>query len=151
MNIEALRALIAQPPYDAMSDAELKVALNAPTEVVQQSISKGRLIQWAGGNKGFTTMERAAAFTGSGSTDLDETIQNIGKAALTMFNGGDVAEFDTSSPENAQMLGLLVSVGLMTQDAADSLMETGQVTMSPAQTVGIDYVNTGDIAEARAS
>lgn len=151
MNIEALRALISQPPYDTMTDEELKVALNAPTEVVQQSISKGRLIQWAGGNKGFTTMERAAVFTGSGSTDLDETIQNVGKAALYMFSGGDVAEFDTSSPENVQMLQLLVSVGLMTQTSADSLMQAGQVTMTPAQTIGIDFVNIGDIAEARAA
>jgi hypothetical protein len=150
MNIEALRALISQPPYDTMTDAELQAALNAPTEIVQQPISKGRLIQWAGGNKGFTTMERASVFTGTGSADLDETIQNIGKAALTMFNGGDVAEFDTASPENVQMITLLVSVGLMTQQAADSLMQTGQVLMTPADAAGIGYVNYGDIAEARA-
>jgi len=133
-----------------MTDAELHVALNAPTKTVQRPISKGRLIQWAGGNKGFTTMERAAAFTGSGDADLDETVQNVGKAALAMFNGGDVAEFDTGSPENEQMIGLLVSVGLMTQQAADSLMQTGQVVMTPAQEINIQYVNVGDIAEARA-
>ncbi len=152
VDIVKLKALLEQPPYDTMTDAELVVALNAPTVKVQGPISKGRLIQWAGGNQGFTTMEAAENFTGSGDPALDLTVQNVGKAALYMFTGGDVPEFDTGSPENEQMLGLLVSVGLMTQAAADSLMGAGAVMKTPEEVAGVGgYVNTGDIAEARAS
>jgi len=152
MDIAKLKALIETPPYDTMTDAELVSALNAPTVKVQGPISKGRLIQWAGGNQGFTTMEAAENFSGSGSPDLDLTVQNVGKAALYMFTGGDVPEFDTGSQDNAQMLGLLVSVGLMTPEAADSLMEAGVEMKTPEAVAGVGgYVNYGDIAEARAS
>lgn len=151
MDIAKLKALIETPPYNAMTDDQLVQALNAPTIKVQGPISKGRLIQWAGGNQGFTTMEAAEKFTGSGDAGVDLTVQNVGKAALYMFTGGDVPEFDTGSPENEQMLGLLVSVGLMTQAAADSLMAAGAEMKSPQEVAGVGgYVNYGDIAEARA-
>lgn len=151
MDIAKLKALIETPPYDTMTDDELVQALNAPTVRVQGPISKGRLIQWAGGNQGFTTMEAAENFTGSGDPNLDTTVQNVGKAALYMFTGGDVPEFDTGSLENEQMLGLLVSVGLMTQAAADSLMDAGAEMKTPEEVAGVGgYVNYGDIAEARA-
>lgn len=152
MDIAKLKALIETPPYDTMTDAQLVSALNAPTVKVHGPISKGRLIQWAGENQGFTTMEAAEKYTGSGDANLDLTIQNVGKAALYMFTGGDVPEFDTGSIPNAQMLGLLVSVGLMTQAAADSLMEAGATMQTPEEVAGVGgYVNYGDIAEARAS
>lgn len=151
MDIVKLKALIESPPYDAMTDDELVQALNSPTVKVHGAISKGRLIQWAGENQGFTTMEAAEKYTGSGDSNLDLTIQNVGKAALYMFTGGDVPEFDTGSIPNTQMLKLLVSVGLMTQAAADSLMDAGVEMKSPQEVAGIGgYVNYGDIAEARA-
>lgn len=151
MQIKKLKELLSKPPYNTMTDDELVVELNSPTVKVKGPVSKGRLIQWAGENQGFTTMEAAEKFTGSGDSNLDLAVQNIGKAALYMFSGGDVPEFDTGSSKNEQMLGLLVSVGLMSQSAADSLMEAGAVMMTPEAVAGVGgYVNYGDIAEARA-
>lgn len=152
MDIAKLKALIETPPYNAMTDDQLVQALNAPTVKVQGPISKGRLIQWAGANQGFTTMEAAENYSASQDPVFNLAVQNVGKAALYMFTGGDVPEFDTGSPENEQMLGLLVSVGLMTQTAADSLMAAGAEMKSPQEVAGVGgYVNYGDIAEARAS
>jgi len=152
MQIKKLKDLLDQAPYNTMTDDELVVALNAPTVKIKGPVSKGRLIQWAGANQGFTTMEAAEKFTGSSDPALNLAVQNVGKAALYMFTGGDVPEFDTGSPANEQMLGLLVSVGLMSQAAADSLMEAGAVMMTPEAVAGVGgYVNYGDIAEARAS
>lgn len=152
MDISKLKDLLNTPPYNAMSDDDLVSELNHPSIKVQMPISKGRLIQWAGANQAFTTMESAEKFSGSGSADLDIAIQNIGKAALYMFSGGDVPEFDTGSVENQQMIGILVSSGLMTQAAADSLMEAGAIMKSPGEIAGIGgYINYGDIAEARSA
>lgn len=151
MDIQRLKTLLEQPPYDGMTDDELVAALNFPSVKVQGPVSKGRLIQWAGANQGFTTMEAAEKFTGSSDPALNLAVQNVGKAALYMFTGGDVPEFDTGSIKNEQMLGLLVSVGLMTQAAADSLMDAGAVMTTPEAAAGVGgYVNYGDIAEARA-
>lgn len=152
MDIAKLKALIETPPYDTMTDAELVAALNAPTVKVQGPISKGRLIQWAGGNQGFTMMEAAENYSASPDPAFNLAVQNVGKAALYMFTGGDVPEFDTGSPENEQMIALLIGVGLMTQAAADSLMAAGAVMKTPEEVAGVGgYVNYGDIAEARAS
>lgn len=152
MDIAKLKALIETPPYDTMTDAELVAALNAPTVKVQGPISKGRLIQWAGGNQGFTMMEAAENYSASPDPAFNLAVQNVGKAALYMFTGGDVPEFDTGSFENEQMIALLIGVGLMTQAAADSLMAAGAVMKTPEEVAGVGgYVNYGDIAEARAS
>lgn len=152
MDIAKLKALIETPPYDTMTDAELVAALNAPTVKVQGPISKGRLIQWAGGNQGFTMMEAAENYSASPDPAFNLAVQNVGKAALYMFTGGDVPEFDTGSPENEQMIALLIGIGLMTQAAADSLMAAGAVMKTPEEVAGVGgYVNYGDIAEARAS
>lgn len=152
MDIAKLKALIETPPYNTMTDAELVAALNAPTVKVQGPISKGRLIQWAGGNQGFTMMEAAENYSASPDPAFNLAVQNVGKAALYMFTGGDVPEFDTGSFENEQMIALLIGVGLMTQAAADSLMEAGAVMKTPEEVAGVGgYVNYGDIAEARAS
>lgn len=152
MDIAKLKALIETPPYNTMTDAELVAALNAPTVKVQGPISKGRLIQWAGGNQGFTMMEAAENYSASPDPAFNLAVQNVGKAALYMFTGGDVPEFDTGSFENEQMIALLIGVGLMTQAAADSLMAAGAVMKTPEEVAGVGgYVNYGDIAEARAS
>lgn len=150
MDIVKLRWLISQSPYDAMSADELVVALNAPTERVQGVITKGRMIMWAGSNGGFTAMQAACNFE-SQDEALQLSVRNVGLAAAALFNGGDVAEFDTSAPVNVSMLSLLVSVGLLTQAAADALLDAGATMMSPAQLAGVGgFVNVGDIAEARA-
>jgi hypothetical protein len=145
-----LKALIDQPPYNTMTDAQLVAALNAPTEKVQGNISKATLLQWAGANMGFTMLNSAVAYSG-GTSEQNLAVQNAGMAAQAMFNGGDVPEFDTGSSENQAMLSLFVSVGLMTQAAMDSLLSLGAVMKSPEEVAGVGgYVNYGDIAEARA-
>ena len=145
-----LKALIDQPPYNTMTDAQLVAALNAPTEKVQGNISKATLLQWAGANAGFTMLNSAVAYSG-GTSEQNLAVQNAGMAAQAMFNGGDVPEFDTGSSENQAMLSLFVSVGLMTQAAMDSLLSLGVVMKSPEEVAGVGgYVNYGDIAEARA-
>ena len=150
MDIAKLRALIDQPPYNTMTDAQLVAALNAPTEKVQGNISKATLLQWAGANAGFTMLNSAIAYSG-GTSEQNLAVQNAGMAAQAMFNGGDVPEFDTGSFENQSMLSLFVSVGLMTQAAMDSLLSLGAVMKSPEEVAGVGgYVNYGDIAEARA-
>jgi hypothetical protein len=150
VDIVKLKALIDQPPYDTMTDAELVAALNAPTETVHGNISKATLLQWAGANAGFTTINSAATYSG-GTSEQNLAVQNAGMAAQALFSGGDVPEFDTGSFENQSMLSLFVAVGLMTQAAMDSLIALGTKMETPAQVAGIyDYVNYGDIAEARA-
>lgn len=145
-----LKALIDQPPYNTMTDAQLVAALNAPTEKVQGNISKATLLQWAGANAGFTMLNSAVAYSG-GTSEQNLAVQNAGMAAQAMFNGGDVPEFDTGSSENQAMLSLFVSVGLMTQATMDSLLSLGVVMKSPEEVAGVGgYVNYGDIAEARA-
>ena len=145
-----LKALIDQPPYNTMTDAQLVAALNAPTEKVQGNISKATLLQWAGANAGFTMLNSAIAYSG-GTSEQNLAVQNAGMAAQAMFNGGDVPEFDTGSSENQAMLSLFVSVGLMTQAAMDSLLSLGAVMKPPEEVAGVGgYVNYGDIAEARA-
>lgn len=150
VDIVKLKALIDQPPYNTMTDAQLVAALNAPTEKVQGNISKATLLQWAGANAGFTMLNSAIAYSG-GTSEQNLAVQNAGMAAQAMFNGGDVPEFDTGSSENQAMLSLFVSVGLMTQAAMDSLLSLGAVMESPEEVAGVGgYVNYGDIAEARA-
>lgn len=150
VDIVKLKALIDQPPYDTMTDAELVSALNAPTVKVQVNISKATLLQWAGANAGFTMLNSAIAFSG-GSPEQNIAVQNAGMAAQALFNGGDVPEFDTGNFENQSMLSLFVSAGLMTQDAMDSLLALGARMETPEEVAGVGgYVNYGDIAEARA-
>jgi len=150
VDIVKLKALIEQPPYDVMTDAELVSALNAPTVKVQQNITKARLLQWAGANGGFTTINAAAAYN-TGADAQKTAVQNAGMAAQALFACGDVPEFDTGSAENQAMLSLFVSVGLMTQAAMDSLLALGAVMKTPQEVAGVGgYVNFGDIAEARA-
>lgn len=151
VDIVKLKALIEQAPYDTMTDAELVSALNAPTVKVQQSITKAKLLQWAGANGGFTTINAAAAY--SSENDVQKlAVQNAGMAAQALFACGDVPEFDTGSAENQAMLNLFVSVGIMAQSAVDSLLALGAVMKTPEEVAGVGgYVNFGDIAEARAS
>lgn len=150
VDIVKLKALIEQAPYDTMTDAELVSALNAPTVKVQQSITKAKLLQWAGANGGFTTINAAAAYSSDDAQKL--AVQNAGMAAQALFACGDVPEFDTGSAENQAMLNLFVSVGLMAQSAVDSLLALGAVMKTPEEVAGVGgYVNFGDIAEARAS
>lgn len=150
MDLQKLRALLDQPPFDTMSDGELVVALNAPTVKVQGPITKGRLIMWAGTNRGFTAMQYACDFQSSDqATQL--AVRNAGLAASALFNGGDVSEFDTGAAENVAMLNLFVAVGLLSQASVDTLLALGAEIKTPAQAAGVsDYVNVGDIAEARA-
>jgi len=151
VDIVKLKALIDQPPYNTMTDSELVLALNASTVKVQGNISKAVLLQWAGANGGFTMLNSAVAYSG-GTSEQNLAVQNAGMAAQALFNGGDVPEFDTGSPENQAMLSLFVSVGLMTQSAMDSLQALGAVMKTPEEVAGVGgYVNFGDIAEARAS
>lgn len=151
VDIVKLKALIEQAPYDTMTDAELVSALNAPTVKVQESITKAKLLQWAGANGGFTTINAAAAY--SSENDAQKlAVQNAGMAAQALFACGDVPEFDTGSVENQAMLNLFVSVGLMAQSSVDSLLALGAVMKTPEEVAGVGgYVNFGDIAEARAS
>jgi hypothetical protein len=150
MNINALRGLISQPPYDTMSDGDLVVALNSPTERIQGPVTKGRLIMWAGINGGFTAMQQACDFI-SADQATQLAVRNAGLAASAMFNGGDVSEFDTGAPENFAMLSLFVAVGLLTQAAVDALLELGAKMQTPGEVAGVGgFVNFGDIAEARA-
>jgi hypothetical protein len=151
VDIVKLKALIETPPYDTMTDAELVSALNAPTEKVQVNITKALLLQWAGANAGFSTINAAIAYN-TGTDAQKIAVQNAGMAAQALFNGGDVPEFNTGSAENQAMLNLFVTTGLMTQAAMDSLLAMGAVMKTPEEVAGVGgYVNYGDIAEARAS
>lgn len=151
VDIVKLKTLIEQAPYNTMTDAELVSALNAPSVKVQQSITKAKLLQWAGANGGFTTINAAAAYN-SGSDAQKIAVQNAGMAAQALFACGDVPEFDTGSAENQAMLNLFVSAGLMEQSALDSLLDLGVIMKTPEEVAGVGgYVNAGDIAEARVS
>jgi len=151
VDIVKLKALIETPPYDTMTDDELVVALNSPTVKVQGNISKATLLQWAGANAGFTTINSAATYS-AGTPEQNTAVQNAGMAAQALFNGGDVPEFNTGSFENQSMLSLFVMVGLMTQAEMDSLIALGATMQTPEEVAGVGgYVNYGDIAEARAS
>ena len=150
MDIAKLKALIQQPPYDGMADAELVAALNDPTVKVQGNISKAALLQWAGANAGFTMIESAIVYS-AGTAEQNLAVKNAGMAAKALFNGGDVPEFNTGSFENQSMLALFVSAGLMTQASMDSLLSLGVRMETPETVAGVGgYVNYGDIAEARA-
>lgn len=150
MDLARLKTLIETPPYDAMSDAELIVALNAPTVAVQESITKSKMLMWAAMNGGFTAIEAACDYS-AGSPAQNHALKNAGFAAKAMFFGGDVSEFDTGSAVNIALLDLFVTFNLITQNAIDELLGMGRVMKTPAAVYEVGgYVNLGDILEARA-
>ncbi|MBI2801246.1 MAG: hypothetical protein HYX63_13375 [Gammaproteobacteria bacterium] len=138
MDLAKLKALLTPPPYDKLSNGELVLALNAPTIKVQGKIAKASLMQWAGANRGFTAMEKAAAHP-------NEDVQNIGKAALAMFAASDVSTFDTSDPDNSVMMQTLVTVGILSAAAVTSLMARGVEMVTPAAQAGLGVVELGHI------
>ena len=148
MNIAALRDLISAPPYDAMTDEECAAALNSPTVPVQGDVTKSRYILWLAANNGFTIIEQAKTFTNANPA-IQAGVRAAGTAASAILNAADVPVINTGDPQVAQLFGLFQQVGLLSAEAVESFMGYGRTMQTPAQTIGWNFVNVGDIAEAR--
>ena len=149
MNIEALRAMVSAPPYDAMTDEECVAAFNAPTVVVQGDVTKSRYVLWLAANDGFNVIDAAKAFT-SPVPELQAALRAAGRAAEVILNASDVPSINTGDPQVAQLFSMFQQVGLLTPEAVESFMVAGRTMQSPAQTIGWTEVNVGDIQQARA-
>jgi len=148
MNIETLRTLLSQPPYDAMTDEEAAAALNAPAVAVQGDVTKSRYILWLAANNGFAIIEQAKSFTNENPA-IQAGVRAAGTAAAAILNAADVPVINTGDPQVAQLFGLFQQVGLLSAEAVESFMGYGRSMQTPAQTIGWSYVNIGDIQEAR--
>jgi hypothetical protein len=150
MNIEALRALIVEPPYDAMTDEECAAALNSPTTPVQGDVTKSRYILWLAANDGFRIIEQAKGFTHDDPA-IQAGVRAAGTAASAILNAADVPVINTGDEQVAQLFGLFQLGGLLSADAVESFMAYGRTIVTPAQSIGCANVNIGDVRQARAS
>jgi hypothetical protein len=134
MNIEALRELISQPPYDTMTDEECVVALNTPTVTVQGDVSKSKYVLWLAANNGFEVIEQAKAFSDS-VPEIQAGVRAAGRAAEVILNASDVPTINTGDPQVAQLFGLFQQVGLLSADAVESFMAAGRTMKTPLESI----------------
>lgn len=149
MNIEALKALISQPPYDTMSDEDCATALNDPTVVVQGDVTKSRYVLWLAANDGFNVIEQAKNFSNSDPV-VQGGVRAAGRAAEVILNASDIPVINTGDPEVSSLFDLFQQVGLLSASAVESFMVQGRTIKTPAQTIGWAEIATGDIMQARA-
>lgn len=148
MDIAALARLLAQDPYDRMTDAEAFAALNAKTVPVQGDVTKSRYILWLAANNGFVIIEQAKAFTNDDPA-IQAGVRAAGTAAGVIVNAADVPVINTGDPQVAQLFGLFQMVGLLSSDAVESFMAYGRTMQSPAEVAGLGRVEMGHIEHAR--
>jgi hypothetical protein len=148
MNIETLRTLLSQPPYDAMTDEEAAAALNAPAVAVQGDVTKSRYILWLAANNGFAIIEQAKAFTHA-MPEIQAGVRAAGTAASAILNAADVPVINTGDPQVAQLFGLFQQVGLLSAEAVESFMAYGRSMKTPAEIAGLPAPSLADVIEAR--
>jgi hypothetical protein len=148
MSIEALRALISAPPYDAMTDEACAAALNAPTVPVQGDVTKSRYILWLAANNGFSIIEQAKGFEHP-VPQIQAGVRAAGTAAAAILNAADVPVIATGDPQVAQLFGLFQQVGLLSAAAVESFMAYGRIMKTPAEMAGLGAPSFADVLEAR--
>jgi len=148
MDLEALRDLIASPPYNAMNDEECAAALNAATVPVQGDVTKSRYILWLAANNGFAIIEQAKAFTHV-VPEIQAGVRAAGTAASAILNAADVPVINTGDPQVAQLFGLFQQVGLLSAEAVESFMAYGRSMKTPAEIAGLPAPSLADVIEAR--
>lgn len=148
MDIAAFARLLAQSPYDRMTDAEAFAALNAKTVPVQGDVTKSRYILWLAANDGFAIIERAKTFTNA-NAQIQAGVRAAGTAAGAILNAADVPVINTGDPQVAQLFGLFQQVGLLSAEAVESFMAYGRTMQSPAEVAGLGVPSLADVIEAR--
>lgn len=137
-----LIAELSKPEYNNMGDQEAANAVNAKTVDVTVRVPNWKIKQHAVLN-GYW----AAVKAGQGDPD-------VAKAALctTIIDWIDDARMETTDfdlPAVQQMIGGLVSFGLITQVQADELGAMASETVSWTSTVGLPEIGIGLVQNAR--
>lgn len=128
--------------YAGMTDEQVAESLNAANISINATVTKAKLLQWAGANQRIVKLK-------GGLASPNDDVENICEAALRLLSAADVTTFDTGDSANTAFLDALVAARVLEDADKTSLLELGEKTISRAEQLGIGTVRVGHVGEAR--
>jgi len=150
MTYAALKAEIALPAYEGLSDAEIVAALNAETIDAWRDLSTGEVAGFALLNLAWTGIKALAA-----NAEAPSEARAVADAALTLLTNPAIQTVQLSDETKRTtfiaMLDALVSAGAITSDHKAGLLAMAQSKTSRAALLGMAGLTVGDLESARAA
>ena len=151
--IDTLRLELAGDPeglnYAAMSDPEVADAINAPSRTVRGTVQASDVRRFVLLNGIWPRIAAAA------QSHTDPTVQGTAITILQTLAPNSFDEIRMGDQQVfgavTQMLGTLVSAGVMAADQRDAMISLGNVMISRATELGLPHVHHTDIGLARQS
>lgn len=151
MNWSALKDELANDPlgrgYSTMSDAQAADDLNTAYRQYSVEVSSRALLVWAGANGRLKKIDAART-----DTNISSGVQNVCEVAMRLIER-DEASYDPNDSRHTDMLGALVSAGVIVQSDADALNALGQRARTRAEELNLlgrsPEVGPAHVAEAR--
>lgn len=151
MDYAALKAEIALPAYQSMSDAAIAAALNAKTIDTVRKVAtwEARSLLLGTGEWGaIKLLSRQAPAMGSPEAQaVAVAITTVDTMELTsILDADDPVAFGAMQA----MVGVMQAAGVMTAETAGKLLALRDVKVSRADQLGLGPVRPGDVSTARA-
>lgn len=151
MDHAALYAELTTDPagvgYAGKTDAERAALLNAETRDGWRDVAVGEVVGYALLNLMWPGIEDLA-----GNVSADATARNVARSAIALLTNPAMQTVQLSDPTKrtalAQMLGVLVLAGAITQAQSDGVLALGRAKISRAQELGLGAVTPSDVADA---
>lgn len=150
-NIDILRSELTEDPeeigYPGLSDPVAAERLNAPDRTVMGTVPSSdvrRFVLLNGLWPGIAAAAQSSPDPAVQGTALT-ILQTLAPNSFDEIRMGDAEVFTAVS----QMLGTLVSAGIMTGDQRDAMIALGNRSVSRAEELGLPPVHHLDVAEAR--
>lgn len=140
MDIQAIKAEIADPAYLGLTPTEIADKLNAKVIPVQGPISVEQLYLWA------VKVQAPRRFRALVDANV-EPLATIGEIALRWLDMG--LALDPTLPEVQTMLGQLQGESGFTAAEATDLLARGQRLVSRAEQLGLGPVFAQDVIDAQ--
>lgn len=149
MNYAALKAEIALPAYDGLTDAQIAAALNAQAVAVHRDAPAAEVERVLLRTTEWGRVVRVA----DGRLTKPEAVADICITLVrTVERGGEIAsasDVDFALLQN--MVGLLVQAEVISTATRDALLALRATTTSRAAQLGLGVVAAGHVQMARAS
>lgn len=160
MDIETLRTEITTDPlgigYSTMSDAQVATSINSEVRPTYQSIPGDVLLTWAaeGANDGPPTPTPSRiiriSLAAQKLAPFDSiTYQAQGYAAAAVSAIQAQLSLSYGKAEIRTMIGVLKTAGILSSQEVAELTTLGTTTVSRANELGLPFVKTGHIEQAR--